>query len=389
MFDLIIAGAGLTGLSLCHLLAQHQVNASILVVDPSPEPCFAPYSPSFDDRSSALSLDSVQRLDRFLPASWRQPLAAMSHIDVSEQGMLGHCLLDAQQQSVPFFGLVCPNAWLGQQLWQHRPTHAGLTFAWQTQVVSSRVTDGARIVQLSDGRELRCQALLVADGGRSSLLSQLGISIKEHDYQQYAHVVNGIFSQPQPGRAFERFTPEGTLAALPLAAKGHYALVVINASPLNSQQLAEAIQQRLGWRLGKLQQLGQAQQYPLAKKQAQELVRQRLALCGNAALSLHPVAGQGFNLALRGASRLAQTLSQAWQQQLDLGQLSVLQPYQQQQLPDLQQIGAFSHGLVSVFDSPWPLVRHGRSLGLHVMAGQPFLKQRFAHFAMGRPRSIA
>ncbi len=386
MYDLIIAGAGLTGLSLCHLLYQQGAKPRVLLVDPSPEPLYAPYSPSFDDRSSALSLDSVQRLDALLPSSWRAPLAAMHSIDVSEQGMLGHCLLQAEQQGVPFFGLVCPNAWLGQQLWQQRPAHAELEFSWQTQVIGSQVLADRRLIQLSDGRELSCACLIVADGGRSNLLKQLGIASHQHAYQQYAHVVNAVFAEPIAGRAFERFTPQGTLAALPLAQLGHYALVLIDSQPLNEQQLYQQVQQRLGWRLGRLQQLGKAQHYPLVKRQSQELVRQRLALCGNAALALHPVAGQGFNLALRGASRLAEVLRPAWQQQQDLGELNRLQHYQQQQWPDLQQIGAFSHGLVQLFDQQHSLIRHGRSVGLNLMASSPRAKGLFAHFAMGRPK---
>lgn len=388
MYDIVIAGAGLTGLSLVHSL-RSVTQLRTLVVDPGPAAATLPHSPSFDERSTALSLDSCQRLNRLLGKSWQQGLAPMQHIEVSEQGKFGRCQLNCPLDQ-PYFGLVCANAYLGQQLWQQRPQES-IDYAWQHQVLQAEPNADYSLIQLLDAQgqqhSIKTKLLIIADGGRSSLLTQLGIAVHEHDYQQWAHVFNVRVSRSRPHWAFERFTPLGPVAALPRPQANEYAIVMTHPWPLAQHELGAELQQRMGQRLGQIEVVGQCSQYPLKRRRAQELVRHRLALCGNSALSLHPVAGQGFNLALRGANRLGQQIGQCQAQGLDFGQLKHLKPYAQAHQPDLEQIGLFSHSLVQMFAwqaKPW---QHARSLGLAALDMLPAAKQTFAHFAMGRPRS--
>ena len=309
--QLAIIGGGLVGASLA-LALQAGARARgwrILLVEP-----FAPgndYQPSYDARSSALSQGSRLIFERL--GVWPQlaeRAEAITQIQVSDQGRFGATRLSAADEGVPALGYVLENAWMGHCLWKALDP---AVVEWRCPAEVTRLEalgDGYRL-HLNDDTSLDCDLAVLADGGRSGLREQLGIAVRHTPYDQCALIANVTPAEPHGGQAFERFTEQGPLALLPLS--DNRCALVWTRPPVDAERLHQLperaflgeLQQAFGYRLGSLRQVGARHLYPLALVEAREQVRPHLVLLGNAAHSLHPVAGQGFNLSLRDAQTLA------------------------------------------------------------------------------------
>lgn len=298
--NLAIIGGGLVGASLA-LALQAGAKArgwKIVLIEP-----FAPgdsYQPSYDARSSALSFGArqiYQRLGVWQDISRRaEPI---KQIHVSDRGRFSTARLSALEEGVPALGYVVENAWLGQCLWQGLDKDV---ISWRCPAEVSRLeplADGYRLT-LNDETVIECDLAVLADGGRSGLREQLGIGVKQRPYNQSALIANITPSEAHNGEAFERFTDEGPMALLPLA-DNRCALVWTRVG-MDAQRLAQLdersflseLQGVFGYRLGTLKQVGARHLYPLTLVEAEEQVRSHLVILGNAAHSLHPIAGQGF-----------------------------------------------------------------------------------------------
>jgi 2-octaprenyl-6-methoxyphenol hydroxylase len=385
-FNLAIVGGGLVGASLA-LSLQAGAKArgwKIVLIEP-----FAPgdtYQPSYDARSSALSFGARQIYERL--GLWQdiaRRAEPIRQILVSDRGRFGAARLSAIEEGVPALGYVAENAWLGQCLWR------GL----DEDVVSWRVpaevkhmqalADGYRLT-LDDETELECDLAVLADGGRSSLREQLGIGVRQRPYNQSALIANITPSEAHCGQAFERFTDEGPMALLPLP-ENRCALVwtrtgkdVERLAALDDRAFLSELQNVFGYRLGTLRQVGARHVYPLNLIEAEEQVRSHLVVLGNAAHSLHPIAGQGFNLSLRDAHALAEALLAS--DKLP-GDLPTLLAYRERQRLDQQLTVGFSDQVTRLFGSTQPLVATGRNLGLLGLDLLPGAKRWFARQAMG------
>jgi 2-octaprenyl-6-methoxyphenol hydroxylase len=227
---------------------------------------------------------------------------------------------------------------------------------------------------------------ILAEGGRSGLREQLGIAVSHTPYGQSALIANVSPQEAHNGLAFERFTEEGPMAMLPLA-DNRCALVWTRAtleaerlSALDDAAFLAELQQAFGYRLGSLRQVGTRHLYPLALTAAREQVRQHLVVLGNAAHSLHPIAGQGYNLSLRDTLVLAETLLAS---SAPLGDLATLQRYLNSQQMDQQLTVGFSDQVTRLFSTGQPLLAAGRNLGLLGLDLLPPAKRWFARQAMG------
>ena len=245
--------------------------------------------------------------------------------------------------------------------------------------------DGYRLT-LNDETTLDCDLAVLADGGRSGLREQLGIHVRKRPYDQSALIANITTSQPHDGMAFERFTDEGPMALLPLP--DNRCALVWTRLGMDAQRLAaldersflSELQAVFGYRLGTLEQVGARHLYPLVLVEAEEQVRPHLVVLGNAAHSLHPIAGQGFNLSLRDAQALADALLASEQKP---GELATLLSYQQRQQLDQQLTIGFSDQVTRLFGSDQTLISFGRNLGLLGLDVLPPAKRWFARQAMG------
>jgi 2-octaprenyl-6-methoxyphenol hydroxylase len=401
-YDIVIAGGGMVGVSLAlQLGVVLPQETSILLVEgfplPAPVSGRAPdYHPAFDARSTALSYSS--RLIYEQTGVWeelRQWSCPIESIHVSSRGRFGSALLRACEHSWPALGYVVENAWLGNTLIRQLQQRGRVEVLSPAKVVSA-VPQGAGVSLQLEGETSRITAglLLVADGASSGLRDHLGVCVNEKPYQQHALVANIAFAEPHQGCAYERFTDEGPLAMLPLLSvrdgeqrgalvwtlppeRAHY----LRDCPAG--EFLESLQQRFGYRLGRLLRVGERHEYPLSLVQSSEQVRQGIVVMGNAAHALHPVAGQGFNLALRDVAELGRVLAQGLSEGLPLGDLGLLQRYQRRQQPDQQRTIAFSDRVPALFMHADPLLGMGRDLALAGLDFLPGLKREFVRHAAG------
>ena len=386
MAALAIVGGGLVGASLA-LALQHGAKErgwTVELIEP-----FEPghdYQPSYDARSTALSYGTrliYQRLGMWDQIAERaEPI---TDIHVSDRGRAGVTRLDAASQQVPALGYVVENAWIGHCLWQALDDDV-VTRRCPAEVERMRAVPGGYRLTLTDGQTLDCDLAVLADGGRSGLREHLGIEVKQSPYGQTALIANVTPGTPHGGRAFERFTDEGPMALLPLP-DNRCALVwtrperdAARLAAAPEAEFLEELQQAFGYRLGGFQQVGARHLYPLVLIEAEEQVRSGLVVLGNAAHSLHPIAGQGYNLSLRDTEALAVALLRS---SAPLGDLSVLQGYHQQQRSDQRLTVGFSDQLTQLFGESERLSVAGRNLGLLGLDLLPPAKAWFARQAMG------
>ena len=401
--DIVIAGGGMVGVSLAlQLGAVLPPSTSILLVEGFPFPEAVDggkpdYHPAFDARSTALSYSS--RLIYEKMQVWedlQQWLCAIDSIHVSSRGRFGSTLLHAADYSWPALGYVVENAWLGNALIQALYRQGRVEVRSPAKVIHASPAAAGVNLRLDGGGEdvIETALLLVADGASSGLREQLGVAVAEKPYGQHALIANVASAQSHRGCAYERFTDDGPVALLPLlAAPGgeHRSALVWTLPPDQAEHLQacpeteflQSLQDCFGYRLGRLLQVGERHCYPLSLVQSSEQVRQGVVVMGNAAHALHPVAGQGYNLALRDVAELGAVLAQGLAAGQPLGDLATLQRYQQRQQPDQDRTINFSDRVPALFMHPDPLLGMGRDLALAGLDMMPPLKREFVRYAAG------
>jgi len=401
-YDLLIIGGGMVGASLATALlpVAHSLGLSIAVIEAQAMPSAGePYQPSYDARTTALSFGARSFYER--TGVWQrlaQHLTPIEHIHVSDKGHFGATRLHASEEGVPALGYVVENHWLGRVLLDHlRDKGKGaVDLICPAEVMSlTHQAGGYKVeVQSGDGRH-ECQAELVvmADGGRSELRNTLGIPYSQESYQQYALVSNVSIDRPHGGVAYERFTATGPMALLPSESQGHEqrcGLIwtlpeasIDRVLNLSDKAFIRELQDTFGYRAGRFIRVGERYHYPLKLTVAQEQVRTGLVMLGNAAHSLHPIAGQGYNLALRGVTDLAETILANRRQQRALGDLEALQAFEQKRRQDQFRTIAFSDKTMKLFSNSNSIAVLGRDLGLQLLDVSPPLKTLLARSAMG------
>ncbi|MGB0360521.1 MAG: FAD-dependent monooxygenase, partial [Endozoicomonas sp.] len=236
--------------------------------------------------------------------------------------------------------------------------------------------------------------VVLADGGRSGLMEQLGISQSTKDYQQHGMIANIALDVPHQGVAWERFAGQGPMALLPLIGDDifeHRAGLVWTVADhelkeiqsLSDQAFLLLLQQRFGHRAGRFIAIGKRDCYPLTMKMANEQVRPGLVVLGNAAHAIHPIAGQGYNLSIRDTMALTNNIEASLLQGLSVGNLRSLLQYEQQQQPDQTMTSQFCNGLVQLFSRTDKASILARNLGLISLDYLHPVKSRFIRKAMG------
>lgn len=387
-----IVGGGMVGASLALLLSRALPKFSIVLLEAQSLNNIQDPLPSFDARSTALAPGTQQILQQLgLWGEITSHATAIDRIRVSDSGHPGCLSLGPEDNHGDPLGYVVENRGLGLAL------NTALTRCPNIEVRAPILVQGIQpqargvVLRLLNQPALSADLVIVADGADSPLRKQLGIGERVHDYYQSALVANVQHQSPHKGRAFERFTRSGPLALLPLGgSRGAYSSLVWTLPEAQAQQclalsdaeFLRALQIEFGYRLGHFVHATPRLSYPLKLRIATEQVRSGVVLLGNAAHFLHPVAGQGFNLALRDATRLAEVLRQApepW-----LGDLQVLSRYLQGQERDQWRTILLSHSFNQIFRYPSPVVSGLRTLGLGVLAGFSPVRDGFIRQLSGR-----
>lgn len=397
-YDIAIVGGGMAGLSLAQLMSQYLPDLQICLIDKFPlELNDKLYQPSFDHRSTAISRDSADIFDRLgLWQSIGEHATAIRRVHVSDRGHMGSTSYSEKDNDGDPLGYVVDNAWLGRSLAKGVIAQSRITRLAPANVTSLKIgAEGAILsIEAKQHIQLKCQLVVIADGANSSLRNSLGIVTESFDYQQAAIIANVAFEKPHQGVAYERFTDTGPVALLPLGESDDARTASLvwttpnarldDALAWSDEQFAEELQTAFGYRLGTFTRVGERFHYPLKRMLAKEQVRSSVVLMGNAAHSLHPVAGQGFNLALRDAERLTSTIAQYRARGESLGSLAMLKPYIEKQQSDQWLTSMISHGFNRVFSDQRLAVQGVRNLALIGLNLNQGFKKTFFDQMMGK-----
>ena len=355
--QVIIVGGGMVGLSLALMLAKSNIAVKLLEAVKYPnydDENASPYHSSFDARNTALSRRSVQIYQKLgLWQALQQHATPILQVHITEQGSFGKARLVAEQEKVESFGQVIENAWLGRVLLTQVRQQPLIELIDGVQVTSlTQDVDEVHIEAMRNGEyihSLKSKLVIAADGRDSFCRQAIGVGVDEHDYDQVAIVTTVQTSKPHQQVGFERFSALGPLALLPLP--GEYRRSVVwpvkkgtEAEWLgeeNDQHFLDALQETYGDRAGKFEKTGKRFSYPLSQVLAHKQAVGRVVLMGTAAHTIHPVAGQGFNLCLRDADVLVRFLTQHLTQSDDIGDPENLLAYEQSRLKDQQRVIKF------------------------------------------------
>jgi 2-octaprenyl-6-methoxyphenol hydroxylase len=386
-YDVAIVGGGLVGASLALGLAGTGVR-TLLVESVAPD---SAAQPSFDERTTALG-NASRRIFQSLGVwdEMARDAAAIRAIHVSDAGRFGFARLNAIEHGIDAFGYVVPNRVIGRALWRRLAGASGVQIRVPASVEDLDITTERAyftVVTAAGAREVSSAHLLVAaDGAHSAVRAAAGIEAGVEDYDQVAIAAAVTGDRANDGTAYERFTPSGPVAVLPLRGGGYG--TIWSCSPQRAAELLalpddaylDALQERFGWRAGRFRRIGRRASYPLRLTRAATTVARRTVLIGNAAQALHPIAGQGFNLGLRDAALLAEVLAGAAG---DVGSTELLRKFSDWRAADRGGVVRFTDGLVRLFGSRKPGAGLVRNLGLLAFDLSPPAKRALARVSLG------
>lgn len=401
--DVVIVGGGQVGLTLALALAKSAPGLRVAVQDARP-----PEAAAQDPRASAVAAAARRMFDCL--GVWQgiagdaEPITGMVITDSAVADTVRPSLLAFDETPVdggPFAYMV-PNGTLAAAL-TTACREAGVALLPPATVTNLDLTVRPKLT-LTGGGTLTARLVVAADGARSRLRGLAGLGTVQLDYDQAAIVTTVAHELPHDGRAFEHFLPAGPFASLPLAddAEGrHRSSIVWTESRADAARLvegddfsfADALRQRFTSELGDVEPIAQRKLFPLGLMLARNWVKPGLALVGDAAHFIHPIAGQGLNLGLRDAAALAEVVVDAARLGLEIGRIDVLERYERWRRFDTVEMGLTTDVLDRLFSNDWPGVREVRRFGLGLVERLPALKRHLiAEAAGGRgelPRLLA
>ncbi len=389
-YDVIIVGGGMAGASLACALAGMGLRLAVIEA----VPWRSDEQPSYDVRTISLSHGS--RLIYEALGIWSRidshAVCPIHQIHVSDRGYPGIAHLDRTDADVEALGYVIENRALGAALMTQLEVAKDVDIISPATVSEVEISDDfATLFCATDKKEMVIQGKLVvlADGGRSGLREKLGFQSSIDDYQQTAIVCNVTPGKDHQHCAYERFTPSGPLAMLPMNENRCWCVWAVaeedveELTTITDDEFLQRLQRQFGDRLGRFSRAGKRYAYPLARSRVTAHTGNRVALVGNAAHIVHPVAAQGFNLALRDVAWLAEVLAKENAKQNDPGSSATLQQYEQLRSKDAQRVTAFTHDMINIFTSRLAPVVAGRNLALLATDMFPELKQALLKRTMG------
>jgi len=424
-FDVIISGGGLSdslmALSLSKLTKVDGSLLSIAIIEALPfnQTKSVDENTLFDERVLALSHGSAKYLDKL--GAWqylKADASAITDIDISDRGHFAKARLTAKEYRVSALGYVIEMALIGKAHlkalsdntvtnkvdskknihWFSPDSIADIT--WQDK--NNGATGKAHVaVSLNSGKTLSASLLLGCDGAQSPVRKLAKIDVSCDDYHQVALIANVTTSKAHHHKAFERFTEFGPIAMLPLkslkvqrqssAAGASRCSLVWTMTPSQAEEIKQLsddafkveLERAFGSYLGAITHVGKRDVYPLVLLQAQQQTYHRMALVGNASHTIHPIAGQGFNLGLRDVEVMADLVKNALAAGQDIGNFALLHSYQMNRSKDQQQVIQLTDSLVTLFANDLPPLVVGRNIGLQALNIMSPLKDALVKKTMG------
>ncbi len=384
--DVVIVGAGLVGATLACALAHGGLD--VVVVDRE-DPARG-LTAEFDGRASAIALSSRRLLDALgLWARLADQAAPILDIRVSEARSPLFLHYDSRATGDEPFGFMVENRHLRRALARHLPAHPGVRLIAPARVNALDRTGPGVVARLADGRTIVAPLAVGADGRTSETRVRAGIRVTAWDYDQVGIVCTVAHERSHDFVAHEHFLPAGPFAILPLldnrssivwTERADLASAIV---ALDDAEFLFELERRFGDFLGRLRVAGPRWAHPLSLQFAETAIAARLALVGDAAHAMHPIAGQGLNMGLRDVAALAEVLVDARRLGLDIGSAAVLARYQRWRRFDNTLMLAMTDGLNRLFSNDIGPVRLARDLGLALVDRLPPLKTFFTRHAMG------
>jgi 2-octaprenylphenol hydroxylase len=384
--DVAIVGAGIAGQTLALGLAQ--ADFSVAVIDSAklqsvPEDAFSP-------RVSAISKAS-ERIFRNLGA-WEhiQRMQAYSAMHVWEDQSFGEIHFSASENQIDNLGHIIENTVITQALFEAGKSLPNLTILEEQKIQSLNQGDGQQLIQLESGEMVMCKLLVGADGGNSFVRRQAKFAVTSWDYDHIAIVANVKTQEAHQLVARQAFTPHGPLAFLPLSDPTTCSIVwsqdtdvAEDLLALNEEAFCQSLQVALDNHLGKCELITPRFHYPLKMQYVQQWVSDGIVLVGDAAHTIHPLAGQGANLGILEAGALAKKLTALTEQQLDIGEVKNLRSFERESKNEAVKMIATMEGFKRLFHGENPLLKLVRGVGLSAVNQLPMLKQKIIMQAMG------
>jgi 2-octaprenyl-6-methoxyphenol hydroxylase len=373
--DVVIAGGGMVGLPLALALAQGGLET--VVADAAP--IASVLDPKFDGRVSALAYASVRMLKALGVWEGLAPDAQPIREILVTDGKPGQPAspfslhFDAQEVGAAALGYIAENRHIRAALHVAVERAANLELLAPAAVKTVTVEGGGAVVSLANGEQIRAALVIAADGRESPLRAEAGIGVIGWSYPQTGIVATVEHEKPHNGVAYEHFLPSGPFAILPMTGN-RSSLVWTEAKTkapallaLDEARFNEELARRFGGHLGKTKAAGPRWSYPLSFHLARDFVRPRLALAGDCAHGIHPIAGQGLNLGLKDAAALAEVLLDAARLGQDIGALDTLKRYERWRRFDSLILAASTDALNRLFSNDIAPLRHLRDVGLGIV----------------------
>ncbi|HCG6122676.1 TPA: 2-octaprenyl-6-methoxyphenyl hydroxylase [Vibrio parahaemolyticus] len=385
-YDVVIAGGAMAGATLA-LAIETLSQGALRVAVVEPFKAQSDQHPGFDSRSIALSYGTVNLLRHLELWSAIEPFSTpIEHIHVSDRSHAGMTDITKHDVGVEALGYVVELADVGR-VYQELLTHStAIDLYCPDSAKHITRTQENVTIELASGELLNAKLLVAADGAVSQCCQQIGLELSEHDFDQVAVIANIVTQEPHQGRAFERFTENGPVALLPMSdnrmslvwcLRPDEAQIVME---LSESEFLERLQQDFGWRLGAMQKVGLRASYPLLLRHRKQNISHRFAIVGNAAQTLHPIAGQGFNLGIRDVVTLAEELVKQGE---DVGRYQGLIRFSQRREADRNETIWLTSSLVHVFSNDLLAMRIGRNTALAAMDNLSIFKQPLLRHTLG------
>lgn len=387
-YDVVIAGGGMVGMSMAIALAREGLAIGVIEKDLLPSQLEA----NFDGRVSAIALGSSRILDNIGVWEGMKPYAEpIRDIRVSDGDTPFFLHYDHHEVGDDPFGYIVENRYIRHALHSVGEKFSNLTIFDQTSI-SEFKEDGQRILvslQGRQGNDITCRLLIGADGKHSVIRRLSGIGVTHWDYKQTAIVCTIAHEKSHNGLAQERFLPTGPFAVLPMQ-HNRSSLVWVEPDDrvdiylqLPDEEFVQEIKERVGDYLGDIRVEGKRFSYPLSLMHAKTYVGKRLALIGDAAHGIHPIAGQGVNLGFRDIAVLAELIVEPFKLGMDIGAEDVLAHYQRWRRLDNVTMLAATDGMNRLFSNRVIPIQLARGFGLWAVGKMPPLKRFFMKHAMG------
>jgi len=387
-FDVIVVGAGMVGAALALALGRHDFKVALVDAH---APQLEWTQDGYDIRVSAITRASQQVFESLDAWSVMQAerISPYRDMHVWDAGGDGVIHFDSAEIGEPDLGHIIENRVIIKGLHHRLAEQKNITAFWPRRSIELDLNASQARLTLEDGTELHARLLVGADGARSWVRQQAGISVKGWDYDQVALVTWVKPEKFHQETAWQRFLATGPLAFLPLT-EG-YCSIVWSTSPAHAEQLqameadrfAQELQAAFENKLGAIEAVGPRAMFPLRSFETQHYILPRLALVGDAAHTIHPLAGQGVNLGLADMASLVQVLIEAQQQQRDIGSEKILRRYERWRRADNRSMLLVMDGFKRLFSTDQSLLRWVRNLGLNLTDRSLPIKRLIMHQALG------